>query len=284
MKMKKYGYRNFGHIPSYSLKTNLLSFMFGVPNPLKRSQARYIMKGLDIQPGEKILDFGCGSGYLAVEMYRAGAVVTGLDVAVIDTHAALRACYGIDIRIVETGETTEFADGAFDKILASEVLPMIPDPKKFIAELERILKVGGDLCVVNGFGHTRIERLYEEKGTLYKMLKRMFPRRFPETYKDYTAALNQSFATSQNDFLSAESVEAALKEARFENVEVISIMKESVSNALSLLQFVYYLVTGNGVFARYHFYYLHPLLCLIGMLSGGRMCDNHLMIKAVRAS
>jgi len=43
--------------------------------------AMEIFKRLNIQPGERMLDVACGAGQLALPMARAGAIVTGVDIA-----------------------------------------------------------------------------------------------------------------------------------------------------------------------------------------------------------
>jgi SAM-dependent methyltransferase len=44
-----------------------------------RAEAAHIMRLLDLQPGARILDLGCGNGRLAIPLARAGYSVTGLD-------------------------------------------------------------------------------------------------------------------------------------------------------------------------------------------------------------
>lgn len=277
--MKKYSYRNFGHIPSYSIKTNLLSFLFGVPNLFKRFQSKTILEVIAVQKNEKILDFGCGSGYLTVELFRAGGKICGLDINRMPTHNALKDCYDVDIAIVSSGIKSPYESNSFDKIIVSEVLSMIPNPQDFLIELNRILKRDGELFIINGFGHTRIKRMYEQKSLLYFILKILFKDRFPQTYKDYTNSLNRSFATAQKDFLTIESVQASLEALNFKIIEIVPLMKESTSNGISIIQFLYYIITNNGVFKSGHFYILYPLLKCLNLISRKKMCDNHLLIK-----
>ncbi|MBL0941519.1 MAG: class I SAM-dependent methyltransferase [Alphaproteobacteria bacterium] len=280
--MKKYNHRNFGHIPSYSLKTNFLSFLFGVPNLFKRLQARCIMSAIGVNRQEKILDFGCGSGYLTIEMHRAGAKAFGLDVYKAPTHVALKECYDIEINIVESGERSPYPDNFFDKILASEILPMIPHPRNFLIELKRLLKSSGTLVLVNGFGHPAIEKLYTKKGLLYKLLKKLYREQFPSSYLDYTRLLNKSFGTAQATFLSLQSIEDVLKELNFEIKEIKPSLKESVANKLSLIQFIYYLKNGKAILPSWMFYVWYPILRVITLVTY-KNCSNHLIISATKA-
>ena len=282
--MKKYSYRNFGHIPSYSLKTNTLSFMFGVPNLFKRFQAKNIMKEISPQINEVILDFGCGSGYLTVELQRAGAMVSGLDVHQLNTHNALKNCYGINISIVESGIKTPYSNNSFDKIVASEVLPMIPNPEEFLIEMHRILKDDGTLFIINGFGHTRIKKLYDKKGLLYKILKFFFGDRFPLDYKEYTSKINKSFRTAQEDFIDVDDINKKVINSKFSISKTTSIIRERESNYISLFQFIYFLYSGNAVFKISFFYFLYPLIRLLSLISSKKMSKDHLIIKCKKNS
>lgn len=229
---------------------------------------------------EKILDFGCGSGFLTVELYRAGAKACGLDVHRMQSHNALKDCYGIDVTIVDSGVKTPYESGFFDKIIASEVLAVIESSDQFLRELHRILKPEGQLFIINGFGPFYIKKIYAEKKLLYIFLKIIFKSRFPKTYEDYVISLNKSFGNAKKDFLTLEYIQNCLKSHDYEILEVNPTMKKSTSNRISLFQFLYYLSTGNAIFKSYHFYILFPFLKFLEIISKKEMCDNHFIIKS----
>lgn len=277
--MKKYSYRNFGHIPSYSLKRNFISFLFGEPNLYKRLQAKRIMNSIHVNQDEKILDFGCGSGYLTVELHRAGAKAFGLDVHKVPTHTALKECYDIEISIVKTGEKSPYPDNFFDKILVSEVLATIADSKSFLIELKRILKPNGTLIIVNAFGHPAIQSLYEKKGILFNFLKKIFPNNFPKDYSTYKSLLNILFSNSQKDFLSIESIKENLEILQFDAFEIKPSLKKKVADIISITQFFYYLKNNNPIFSQRIFYFMYLFLKTIHLFSI-KECDNHLILLA----
>jgi SAM-dependent methyltransferase len=113
---------------------------------------------LVIGPSTKVIDVGCGAGRHAFEAYRRGA-----DVVAFDRDAAeLRSVDTILRAMAETGEAPAaasakvvlgdalklpYADETFDCVIASEILEHIPQDDAAIAELLRILKVGGTLAV-----------------------------------------------------------------------------------------------------------------------------------------
>ena len=113
---------------------------------------------LGLQPGELVLDAGAGFGRHAFEAARCGARVVALDYAH-DELVGTRATFGgmIDAgeipadRFVAVlrGDATRlpFADGAFDRVITSEVLEHIQDDVGAIAEFQRVLRPGGVIAV-----------------------------------------------------------------------------------------------------------------------------------------
>jgi SAM-dependent methyltransferase len=113
---------------------------------------------LGVRPREHVLDMGCGAGRHAFELYRRGADVVAFDQdadelsAVSDMFAAMRSedqvPAGADAD-VKQGDALAlpFADGEFDRIVAAEVLEHIPQDRRAIAELVRVLRPGGTLAV-----------------------------------------------------------------------------------------------------------------------------------------
>ncbi len=113
---------------------------------------------LGLRPGDRVIDMGCGAGRHAFEMYRRGADVIAFDQdadelsGVSELFAAMREAgevpEGADAD-VKQGDALSlpFADGEFDRVVASEVLEHIPDDEGAIAELVRVLRPGGTMAV-----------------------------------------------------------------------------------------------------------------------------------------
>ncbi len=177
---KRVHYWNFGFIPSGSLRHDLRGKLFGHPNLLKRLQAREIMSALHLQPSDTALDLGCGAGFFTVEMAKMAQKAYGIDinpyVKAIQVPPALR---GRLEYIQVSAERLPFAEEHFDKVLASEVLPMIPDPNRFLEEIRRVLKSGGRLLIANGAGHPNIEEAYRRRPLFFQWLKKAIPTGCP---------------------------------------------------------------------------------------------------------
>lgn len=113
---------------------------------------------LGLQAGETVLDLGCGFGRHAYEALRRGAHVVACDLGLDELRqvrsigAAMWADGELSDEVVlETanGDATmlPFADGSFDRIIASEVMEHIDDDAGAMAELVRVLRPGGVLAV-----------------------------------------------------------------------------------------------------------------------------------------
>jgi len=115
---------------------------------------------LRVGPGERLLDLGSGGGRHAFEAMRRGASVVALDAdqAAAKDCAAVIAAVGQEDRAVAehhgagavtVGDALDlpFASATFDRVIAAEVLEHIPDDRRAIAELVRVLRPGGTIAV-----------------------------------------------------------------------------------------------------------------------------------------
>lgn len=113
---------------------------------------------LGLRAGERLLDLGCGGGRHAFEAARRGARVVAVDAddsevrTVRDTLGAMvdagqiRADVGAGA-VRGDALSLPFADGAFDRVIAAEVLEHIPHDAAAMAELSRVLRPGGTMAV-----------------------------------------------------------------------------------------------------------------------------------------
>ncbi len=114
---------------------------------------------LGVREGDRLLDLGCGFGRHAFQAARLGAHVVALDAGadevrkVEDTFGAMMVAGELDMGSARVGSARgdalrlPFADGSFDRVIASEVLEHISDDESAMAELARVLRPGGSMAV-----------------------------------------------------------------------------------------------------------------------------------------
>jgi phosphoethanolamine N-methyltransferase len=121
----------------------------GYLSPGGAEEVSRILEGVSLE-GKKVLDVGCGSGGIAVELverYGAGEVV-GIDVegGVLKRAAELVEARGLQERIslrkVEPGPLP-FEDASFDVVFSKDSMIHIPDKERLFADVFRILRPGG---------------------------------------------------------------------------------------------------------------------------------------------
>jgi ubiquinone/menaquinone biosynthesis C-methylase UbiE len=96
--------------------------------------------------GKDVLDVGCGAGVEVVRFARAGARVTGVDIA----ESAIRLAeatvqqQGREARLeVADGEHLPFPDASFDLVFAHGVVQYTGSDSAMVAEIHRVLRPGG---------------------------------------------------------------------------------------------------------------------------------------------
>ena len=99
-----------------------------------------------ISPGMRVLDVACGTGNAALPAARAGARVTGLDLAakLLDTGRAKARAEGFEIEWREgDAENLPFEDGAFDRVLSTFGHMFAPRHQRTAQEMARVCRRGG---------------------------------------------------------------------------------------------------------------------------------------------
>lgn len=111
-----------------------------------------VREALGAQPGESVLDVGCGPGFycaeLAAEVGTSGRVV-GVDASEAMLGLAQRRCAGLaQVELRPSDATTlPAADGEFDAALSVQVLEYVADVGPALSELHRVLRPGGRVLV-----------------------------------------------------------------------------------------------------------------------------------------
>ena len=93
-------------------------------------------------PG-RVLDVGCGTGR-NLPMFGDTAVAVGLDPRLQLLDAARRRSPAMPL-VVGSAEALPFRDAVFDTVISGLVFCSVPDPLKGLAEVDRVLRSGGTL-------------------------------------------------------------------------------------------------------------------------------------------
>ncbi|MFM8375788.1 MAG: class I SAM-dependent methyltransferase [Phenylobacterium sp.] len=129
-------------------------------NPLRRwiAPPGRTADRLDLAPGMKILEAGCGPGWfspeLAARLSGGGLTLLDAQAGMIDlARGRLRRAGAVSFNaVLGLVERLPFDDAAFDRVLMVTVLGEVPDPAAGMSEVARVLKPGGALCLVEAAG------------------------------------------------------------------------------------------------------------------------------------
>ncbi len=141
-----------------------------------------VLQMLEARPPLRVLDVGCGPGWLAAGLSDLGHQVTGVDVAADDgvetrMHRFLRAD-------LEQGIPDE-AGGDFDVVVAADIVEHLRQPQQLLEAMSQRVRPGGTVVIsVPNFGHwyprARVAAGlfdYDQRGILDRTHLRFFTRR-----------------------------------------------------------------------------------------------------------
>ena len=139
-----------------TLKTNMRAvWMAGDYGQLAKNSARCgeeFIERLNLQPGMRVLDAACGTGNLAIPAAKAGAIVTGLDIApnLLEQARQRAADEGLKIQFDEGDvENLPYSDAEFDAVVSMYGAMFAPRPDVTAAELKRVCRPGGFIAMGN---------------------------------------------------------------------------------------------------------------------------------------
>ncbi len=143
----------------------------------QEAKLELLCRKLDLQPGMRVLDIGCGWGNFAHHAAsRHGVEVTGITVSVEQADVARDRCSGlpVDIRIQDYRDLSE----SFDRIASIEMIEAVGrrNIPKFLGVVDRSLVQGGlfGLQVISGDMLSRTSNARMDQFVLW-LLKYIFP-------------------------------------------------------------------------------------------------------------
>lgn len=208
---------NYGHFAKY-LEPGALEFL----------------ERLRIEPGTRMLDVACGAGQIAIPAARAGARVTGIDIAsnLVEQARTRASAEHVDVRFDEgDAEMLPYENASFDLVVSLIGVMFAPRPECVAAELLRVCRSGGRIAMANWTPEGHVGQMFKiigkhvpppplmappvkwgDEATVRERLspgaasihtvKRMYPMRYPfppaevvEFFFTYYGPTNRALAT-----------------------------------------------------------------------------------------
>jgi SAM-dependent methyltransferase len=142
---------DFAHLKS-GMKFAWMAGDFGQIATYSSQAAEDFVRGIGIPAKASVLDVACGTGNTAVPAARAGASVTGIDIAtnLLSQARQRAAAENLDIHFEEgDAEDLPFPSASFDVVLSMFGAMFAPRPERVAAELLRVSKPGGVIAMAN---------------------------------------------------------------------------------------------------------------------------------------
>lgn len=123
------------YVKAYGAREGATSGFMGWRN---RMRIRFFLEWVAPQQNERILEVGCNRALLLRTFKEHGAIVAGVDI----NREVVREL-GLSYVRQGNAEHLPYNPNSFDKVIATEVLEHVQNPKKALQEISRVLKPGG---------------------------------------------------------------------------------------------------------------------------------------------
>ncbi|EMR07409.1 Demethylmenaquinone methyltransferase [Bhargavaea cecembensis DSE10] len=196
---------------NYDTMNSVISFQ------MHKAWRKEMMKKMDVTKGASALDVCCGTGDWTIALADAtgpSGKVTGLDFSANMLSVAKEKTEGrTNIRFVEgNAMDLPFPDNSFDYVTVGFGLRNVPDLRKTLFEMHRVLKPGGMIACLETSqptlpGYRQAFKLY------FNHIMPLFGRLFAKSYKEY-----QWLQESADSFPDARTLAGFFADTGFEGI------------------------------------------------------------------
>jgi ubiquinone/menaquinone biosynthesis C-methylase UbiE len=134
------------------LKTTWMAGDYDIFSRYLETDAHLFFRRIGVPQGTRLLDVGCGAGQLALIAARAGAQVTGCDIATNWVERARHRAKAEKLNVIfddGDAEALPYADASFDVVASLLGAMFAPRPDAVAAELKRVCRPGGKIAMAN---------------------------------------------------------------------------------------------------------------------------------------
>ena len=177
-------------------QSRAVEWVYSTPDVVE--QRRTTLDALGLQAGERVLDLGCGPGFLAAEMAEqvgASGRVDAVDMSPSMLALAARREHsaGAAPVVLAEGDVTKlpFGDAQFDAAVSTQVFEYVADMPRALAEVRRVLVDGGRLLIIDTDWDSIVWRSTDDERMARVLLAwddhlahRDLPRRLPQLLRE----------------------------------------------------------------------------------------------------
>ena len=116
---------------------------YALLNKDDKRHVKEIQQFLDPRREDKILEIGCGRGFLTKRIQEISPHTYGIDV----NPAAIALGVAENLSVMDS-QNLDFEDSSFDKVYSYHTIEHVSEPQKMFKEIERVLRPGGKVLLV----------------------------------------------------------------------------------------------------------------------------------------
>jgi len=137
-----------------------------------KEKTKHALKFAKFKKTDKILDIGCANGYYIFYLNKLGYNITGSDLSPECINVCKKRAeeQRVKIDFVCTDvEDLKFKDNSFDGLISFSTLRYLPDMKKALSEIRRVVKPSGTILIDFPNKHSPWFLTFQKLATKYKL-------------------------------------------------------------------------------------------------------------------